>query len=78
MSAPNFQGGCLLQIWGGEDVCSKFLGGCLLQIFFGGVSGPGGVPPIFRIRSTFGRYASYWNAFLFLSEFTFVKSRIIF
>ena len=79
VSAPNFQGGCLLQIfrgvsapnfrgWGG--VCSKFSGGggcllqifrggCLLQIFGGGVSN-------FGIRSMFGRYASYWNAFLFL------------
>ena len=62
VSAPNFGGGwgvCVSapNFWG--DVCSKFLGGCLLQIFLGG-------SPIFGIRSTFGRYASYWNAFLFL------------
>ena len=38
------------------------VGGCLLQIFGGG-------PPIFGIRSPFGRYASYWNAFLFLKCF---------
>ena len=61
----------------GGGVCYKFSGGCLLQIF-GGVSAPnfrGGVcskfsgggrgSPIFGIWSTFGRYASYWNAFLF-------------
>ena len=69
------RGGCLLQIFGGVSapnlggvcskfpggVCSKFSGGCLLQIFGGS--------PIFGIRSTFGRYASYWNAFLFLNAF---------
>ena len=65
VSVPIFRGG----------VCSKFWGGCLLQFFrgvcsnfWGGVwskfSGGGG-SPIFGIRSTFGRYASYWNAFLF-------------
>ena len=62
--APNFGGGCLLQIWGGGGgggACSKFSGGCLLQIFGGG-------PPIFGIRSPFGRYASYWNAFLFIEN----------
>ena len=64
--------GCLLQISGGEGV--------LLQNFGGGLSAPnfrggvcfkfsGGVSPIFGIRSTFGRYASYWNAFLFLQTF---------
>ena len=61
-------------------VCSKFLGrgcllknfggGCLLQILGGGVCSKfGGGPPIFGIRSTFGRYASYWNAFLFVAIF---------
>ena len=55
--APNFRGGS----------APNFGGGCLLQIFGGGVSGPGGGSPIFGIRSTFGRYASYWNAFLFLN-----------
>ena len=75
-----FGGVCLLQMFGGVcsklgGVCSKFSGGCLLQIFGGGcllqISGGcllqifGGVSaPIFGIRSTFGRYASYWNAFL--------------
>ena len=47
-----FLGG-FLQIFGG----GYFLGG-FLQIFGGGWFSP-------RIRSTFGRYASYWNAFLF-------------
>ena len=69
------RGGCLflggyLQIFGGGvpflcvGVASKFSGG-YLQIF-------GGVPPNFQggvsspgIRSMFGRYVSYWNAFLF-------------
>ena len=64
VSAPNFRGG-LLQFFGG-GVCSNFWGeGCLLQIFGGGVCSKfSGGSPIFRIRSTFGRYASYWNAFL--------------
>ena len=58
---------------------SNFFGGVLqilggLQIFGGGVSkfsGGGGSPNFpggrvsIGIRSTFGRYASYWNAFLF-------------
>ena len=61
--APKFRGGA----------CSKFSGGCLLQIFLGGpapkfwggaCSKFSGGSPIFGIRSTFGRYASYWNAFL--------------
>ena len=67
--APNFQGG----------VCSKFSGGVpapnfrgvpapnfrggLLQIF-----GEGVWSPIFGIRSMFSRYASYWNAFLFIER----------
>ena len=45
--------------------------------FFGGYFFPGGV--FFRgggfftgIRSTFGRYASYWNAFLFMIYFHFL------
>ena len=52
--------------------CSKFSGGCLLQIFGGGVPAPNfrggacskfsGGSLIFGIWSTFGRYASYWNA----------------
>ena len=58
----------------GGGVCSKFsggvsapyLGGCLLQIFGGGVCSKfSGGSPIFGKQSTFGRYASYWNAFLF-------------
>ena len=74
VSAPNFwgEGGCLLQIFFGGVSAPNFRGGgCLLQ-FFGGGSAPnfqGGWgargSPIFGIRSTFGRYASYWNAFLF-------------
>ena len=64
VSAPNFRGGCLLQIFGGGVSAANFHGGgCLLQIFGGGLV-PGGGSPIFGIRSTFGRYASYWNAFL--------------
>ena len=37
-SAPNFRGGCLLQIWG---CLLQIFGGCLLQIF-GGVWSRGG------------------------------------
>ena len=75
-ACSKFLGGCLLQIFGG-GACSKFSGGCLLQIsggwgcllqIFGGVPAPNfwGGPPIFGIRSPFGRYASYWNAFLLM------------
>ena len=72
--APFFGGGVLqffggvLQFFGGGVL--QFLGGAL--IFRGGCSNfSGGVLEIFGgvstgIRSTFGRYASYWNAFLFL------------
>ena len=49
--SQNFRGG--LKIFGWR--VSKFSGG--LQFFEGGVSA--------GLRSTFGRYASYWNAFLF-------------
>ena len=51
---------------GGGGACSKFSGGVPAPNFRGGVPAPnfGGGPPIFGIRSTFGRYASYWNAFL--------------
>ena len=63
-----FLGG-LLQIFGG-GVCSKFSGGVSAPNFQGG-SAPNfrGGSPIFGIRSTFGRYASYWNAFLFKLNF---------
>ena len=57
--APNFRGGCLLQIFGGVPAPN-----------FWGVPAPnfrGGGSPIFGIRSTFGRYASYWNAFLYFT-----------
>ena len=59
----------------GGGACSKFGGGACSKFSGGGVPAPnfrGGVPapnfrgggsPIFGIRSTFGRYASYWNAF---------------
>ena len=66
--SPNFWG--VLQIFGGGlqffRGVSKFSGG--LQIF-GGFSKFSQGSPIFGgvstgIRSTFGRYASYWNAFL--------------
>ena len=68
VGSPILGGGCF----------SKFLGG--LQIF-------GGVPPNFRrvstgIRSTFGRYASYWNAFLlinlYLQRWTAIFKRLHF
>ena len=75
-------GGACSKFSGGA--CSKFSGGgCLLQIF-GGVPAPnfwggacskisgGGL--IFRIRSTFGRYASYWNAFLLHGVFMLEKN----
>ena len=52
VSAPNFRGGVCSKFSGG--VCSKFSGG--------------GVPPIFGIRSPFGRYASYWNAFFLIHK----------
>ena len=60
-------------IWGGAPDFALILGG-FLQIsggclflggsskFFGGGFSPG-------IQSTFGRYASYWNAFLFSCVF---------
>ena len=64
--APNFRGGCLLQIFGG-GACSKFSGGVPAPNF------RGGGPPIFGIRSTFGRYASYWNAFLFYYKLALVQ-----
>ena len=57
-------GGCLLQFFGGVSApnfwggaCSKFSGGVSAPYFRWGA-------PIFEIRSPFGRYASYWNAFL--------------
>ena len=56
-------GGACSKFWGGA--CSKFFGGCLLQILGGCLLQIFGGSPIFGIRSTFGRYASYWNAFLF-------------
>ena len=70
VSAPIFWGGVCSKFWGGA--CSKFSGGggifsggCLLQIFGGGYFFGGCLLHIFGIRSPFGRYASYWNAFLF-------------
>ena len=80
-ACSKFSGGCLLQIFGGVPApnfwggpAPNFRGGCLLQIF-GGVPAPNfrggllqisGGSPIFGIRSMFGRYTSYWNAFLLL------------
>ena len=58
-------GGGFLQIFGGVsnfsggEVSPNFRGEGFLQIFGGGGVSTG-------IRSTFGRYASYWNAFLYL------------
>ena len=56
-------GGCLLSggsgPGGGGDVCSQGVPGP------GGVSGPGGVPGGDPPGYCCGRYASYWNAFLF-------------
>ena len=68
MSGPG-PGGCL-QFFGGRvspilGGVSNFSGGCGLQIFGGGgLQFFWGRSPNFGIRSTFGRYASYWNAFL--------------
>ena len=63
-ACSKFSGGCLLQIFGGVPA-PNFRGGCLLQIFGGGACSKfSGGSPIFGIWSTFGRYASYWNAFL--------------
>ena len=80
VSGLNFGGGGVWSDpWGG--VCSKFSGvgvsapnfrGGLSSKFLGGVWSGGGVSPIFGIRSTFGRYASYWNPFLLLLEFEFI------
>ena len=62
----NFSGG-VLQFFG-EGVVLQFGGG--ISNFSGVSNFFGGVSPIFLggvstgIRSTFGRYASYWNAFL--------------
>ena len=59
---PNFRGGG--GVFFGRGGSSKFSGGSFW-----------GVPPNFRggfspgIQSTFGRYASYWNAFLFQMKF---------
>ena len=62
VSAPNFFGG---------GVCSEFWGGCLK--FFFNLFSPQKIssgmhtlpPPPPPRRSMCGRYASYWNAFLF-------------
>ena len=76
---PNFRGGVLQIFGGGRNFGGGIFGGGSSK-FSGGVFFLGGVPPNFRggflqiflgggfstgIRSTFGRYASYWNAFLF-------------
>ena len=64
--APNFRGGYFF----GGGVFFRggiFFGGVFFRgggIFSGGVFFRGGLST--GIRSTFGRYASYWNAFLFL------------
>ena len=67
-------GGWVGASWEGSGV-ANFLGGCLQ--FFGGSPIFWGVPPIFQrgclqfflqTRSTRGRYASYWNAFLYSSK----------
>ena len=62
--------GGFLQIFGGvppnfRGVPPNFRGG-FLQIFWGVPPNFQGGSPIFGIRSTFGRYASYWNALLLI------------
>ena len=71
-ACSKFSGGCLLQIFGGVPAPNFRGGGCLLQILGGSVCSKfsGGGPPIFGIRSPFGRYASYWNAFLLYKKST--------
>ena len=67
---PNFRGGGIFEggsskFWGGF---LQIFGGEFLQFSEGGFlqfSGGAGGGFSTRIRSTFGRYASYWNAFLF-------------
>ena len=56
-----FFGGCL-QFFGGvwSWGVSNFLG----EVWYGGVWSLGGLQ-FFEIQSTFGWYASYWNAFLY-------------
>ena len=67
--------GGVLKFSGG--VCSKFLGGCLNFFFFSSKflspqkNSPGMHPPM--TRSMRGRYASYWNAFLFMKVFGICK-----
>ena len=54
---------------GGVCVCGlQFFGGGVVSNFSGGLQFFGGESPT-GIRSTFGRYASYWNAFLFELKF---------
>ena len=65
--APNFRGGACSKFSGG--VPAPNFGGCLLKFSGGACSKFSGGSPIFGIRSTFGRYASYWNAFLFKNNF---------
>ena len=66
--SPIFWGSRIFQ---GGGVSNFFEG---LQFFGEGESGPGGGRgwglQFFGIRSMFGRYASYWNAFLFKNAVT--------
>ena len=79
-ACSKFSGGCLLQIFGGVPApnfrggaCSKFWG--VLKFFFlfffnlftPQKNSSGLHPPLPPRRSMRGRYASYWNAFLFMT-----------
>ena len=76
-----FSQACVILFTGGSQGVFNFSGGGCLQFFGGSPIFLGGVSPIFlgvsnffwgvstRIQSMFGRYASYWNAFLFKVKF---------
>ena len=81
-ASSKFSGGFLQIFFGGFPPnlggSSKFSGGVPPNFRGRGsskFSGGGGVST--RIRSTFGRYASYWNAFLFLIIVSHCSNKII-
>ena len=65
-----FGGGHVWFYWGGGGVCGFIWGAHV--VFLGGVHGFFSFFGYNEIRSMSGRYASYWNAFLYI--LTFVMS----